>query len=332
MRNGIDYTKKDDIILETLRNGCTTGSFIKHQDSSYGFDDIKSKLDSMGVSYTDSYDEWCLGYSLFAHKHKEKIEVISGKSKSCWDDMTNSKKYMIEALESAGWPECCTKQLRIDHEKGLNTRRRYALQLVGLSKKYNFTASDRVELSRIGRKLQDKLKNMYENKDTLKTVDKDKWITQETESVDEDKETETDLRIEIEIKETNREKYQLNIDGMTRTVLNTRLSKELPMCNPECKEMYEKVTSRRLESVRKMGYDIKEVSQNTGDLVEADLYNYYWPEIGQNASLRGLGEIIDARAVENIYNVSEITPAVVKESVIKLKRNDEEVIGRLKLA
>lgn len=90
MRAGLDYTKKDDVIIETLKKGLSPCALVWHEESAYDFNTIGSKLNSAEIFYAQLFDSWS-PYRLYASKDKASVETVKLHSEQSWENPSKSK-------------------------------------------------------------------------------------------------------------------------------------------------------------------------------------------------------------------------------------------------
>lgn len=297
MRNGVDYTKKDEVIIHALSKGWGGESFVKHMDSSYGFSDVTEKIAPLGFYFAQISDAWGLKYSLFATKDQDRVAKIKELCDKVWDDIEGTKRQMYNLV----LPECCSTRLEKDREAGVNPTRRLGLQAIDMIRQAYVNPLDLFE------------RGVHEKKESKKEGE-EKDSTSLTHDIN---------RRLIEV--TSKDMLADNMkNGLFAAAMNIKLSSEYPMCEPGCKNIFRSYTLGRFRAISDLKYNLKELSQNIGEYVGQVFYSHYWGE--KNNSTDELGKMIKSLELPEIKKVTDLERSRVNDDVVKLKREDELVL------
>lgn len=283
MRDLTDYTKKDKVVLETLVENLSPCALILHENSTYNVEELKSQLTSHGIGYVELFDGWS-PYKLYASRDKGSLDVISDLAKKCWDNPTKSDAIMVEAYKATNFPRCGVNSLNRDYESKINSLRRLAFQLIDLISIFNYTSWDATP------KDYQKIREALEKQNTASN-----------QLVGKNQEEKEGPNKGVDDFEKKEEEY------FRIATLNMRLSRELPMCGPLCKDSYIQFTVGRILAAKKLGYDLKSISTSGADFTEGSFFDYFWPSNKRNPSLDGLDRTIKAGASAKIKNVADLT-------------------------
>ena len=312
----LQYHLKDNIILDTLKNGTVSDSMVLHNENfDSGISDINEKLDSIGMKHADIFDSWNLSYRVFASKDESKVQKVAELYDSGWNNLKNLKEHVLGLYEQI-LPDCCISRLKVDNESGINSIRRYATQLVEVSRKFMSSDSD-----------------FYESRLKVSKEEKDREIEKDKKRIKEETGLTKDQDINKVIEDRNIQTFDnsrklgtlKNIDEIAKVVYNNRLSSEFPMCRPECENVFGIYTIHRIESMKGLGYDVKSFSNSVGNFVENNLYNHFWGD--RNSSTAELEEIIPTLGSEKIKTISHMEKIRVSDDIINLKEMDGTVLG-----
>lgn len=313
------YQRLDDVRIEALARNPSHFSFVLHQDSNAYVSDFSERLKGKGIGYTDFPSEFAPNYSLFASMDPTRIGAMSRSNDRYFSSTSKWKEVFADSLEELGHPGCCLKQMRQDHSSKTNSVTRLGMQMVDLMGSSYLTGKKVYEMmSGAEREPEERTKGVMESKEDWSRVDTSKGEAEVASTNDDDWR---------EISRLNEALYGLKRDSIRRSVLNVKLSRELPMCSPDCEQFFGKYTSKLVDASRSLGYDLKGVSDSSSDFLEKSVGSYW-----RDGKARNIGEleaIAESGLLRNIKKGSEIQLSAVKDTVMTLRSYEARVISEL---